>query len=153
MLNGLNVHYICSVSHITVSRILELCFACCITQRQSDGSSKDDPAQKLLLWRLLLRQLLQVRPGGQHSQANSQERSRYVVDFLLWTFICWLLFWIFAPSLLLTTSTIVLLFITVCDVGRSHAKWEPEESEQQRKVAVSFGWFWSWSGEYLGREL
>ena len=74
MLNGLNVHYICSVSHITVSRILELCFACCITQRQSDGSSKDDPAQKLLLWRLLLRQLLQVRPGGQHSQANSQER-------------------------------------------------------------------------------
>ena len=152
MLNGLNVHYICSVSHITVSRILELCFACCITQRQSDGSSKDDPAQKLLLWRLLLRQLLQVRPGGQHSQANSQER-RYLVDLLLWTFICWLLFWIFAPSLLLTTSTIVLLFITVCDVGRSHAKWEPEESEQQRKVAVSFGWFWSWSGEYLGREL
>ena len=80
MLNGLNVHYICSVSHITVSRILELCFACCITQRQSDGSSKDDPAQKLLLWRLLLRQLLQVRPGGQHSQANSQER-RYLVDY------------------------------------------------------------------------
>ena len=45
--------------------------------------SKDDPAQKLLLWRLLLRQLLQVRPGGQHSQANTQDRSRYQADLLL----------------------------------------------------------------------